>query len=168
MPMTTKRKWVDLAFIFTIFLLMLLPIEASAETHSGEEESERGGLQLQIDRIQKEDVKTDLKETEKEKVFPGLFNGETTDEIRQKAETKREQAEALQDRVFTLELHQKSPLEEVQKTLFTADYVSEAANGQNEADEPEKDSGNGVLVFLIGIALALCIGLYMLMRKLLD
>lgn len=167
MPMTTKRKLVDLAFIFTIILLILLPIEVSAEVNS--EENERGSLQMQIDRIQKEkDVGADIRETEKEKVFPGLFNDETTDDIQQKAEVKKEDVEALQDSVFTLDINQQSPLEEVQDKLFTADYTSEAASGQKETDQTETDSGNVVLYFLIGIALALCIGLYMMMRKLLD
>ncbi|WP_176470253.1 type VII secretion protein EssA [Terribacillus saccharophilus] len=165
--MTTKRKLVDLAFIFTIFLLILLPIEVSAESHS--EENERGSLQMQIDRIQKEkDVGADTRETEKEKVFPGLFNDETTDDIQQKADVKREDVEALRDSVFTLDINKQAPLEEVQDTLFTADYTSEAASGQKAEDQTETDSGNGVLYFLIGIALALCIGLYMMMRKLLD
>ncbi|MFB1099710.1 type VII secretion protein EssA [Terribacillus sp. JSM ZJ617] len=165
--MITKRKLVDLAFIFTIILLILLPIEVSAETNS--DENERGSLQMQIDRIQKEkDVGTDNKETEKEKVFPGLFNEETTEVIQQKAEGKRAAVESLRDSVFTLDINKQSSLEEVQDTLFTADYTSEAASGQKAADQAEEDSGNGVLYFLIGIALALCIGLYMMMRKLLD
>lgn len=167
MPMTTKRKLVDLAFIFTIILLILLPIEVSAESNS--DENERGSLQMQIDRIQKEkDVGTDNQETEKEKVFPGLFNEETTDEIQQKAEGKRADVESLRDSVFTLDINKQSSLEEVQDTLFTADYTSEAASGQKAADQAEANSGSGVLYFLIGIALALCIGLYMMMRKLLD
>ncbi|SDC84372.1 type VII secretion protein EssA [Terribacillus halophilus] len=167
MPMTTKQKLVDLAFIFTMILLILLPIEVSAESNSNE--NERGSLQMQIDRIQKEkDVGTDNRVTEKEKVFPGLFNTETTDDIQQKAERKKDDVEALQDSVFTLDINQQATLEKVQDTLFTADYTSEAASGQNAADQTESDSGNGVLYFLIGIALALCIGLYMMMRKLLD
>ncbi|MFP7479334.1 type VII secretion protein EssA [Terribacillus saccharophilus] len=167
MPMITTQKLVDLAFIFTIILLILLPLEVSAESNS--DENERGSLQMEIDRIQKEkDVGTDNRETEKEKVFPGLFNDETTDDIQQKAEVKRDDVKALQDSVFTLDIDQQARLEDVQDTLFTSDYTSEVADGQKAAGQTEQDSGNGVLYFLIGIALALCIGLYMMMRKLLD
>jgi type VII secretion protein EssA len=167
--MKTKKKRFDLAFIFIIFLL-ILPLEVSAETHSEDKnENENGSLDLQIDRIQKDrNAVTENKETEKEKKFPNLFKADTTEEIQQKSEKQKSELEDLQDTIFTLEIDAPTRNEQVQNSLFTSDYTSEAAAVQEESDETKEDSGKGVLIFLTGIALVLCVGLYMLMRKLLD
>ncbi|QXE02879.1 type VII secretion protein EssA [Terribacillus sp. DMT04] len=165
--MKTNKKRFDLASIFIIFLL-ILPLEVSAETHS-EDKNEDGSLDLQIDRIQKDkDAVTENQETEKEKKFPNLFKADTTEEIQQKSEKQKSGLEDLQNTIFTLEIDAPTRNEQVQDSLFTSDYTSEAATAQEESDETKEDSGKGVLIFLTGIALVLCVGLYMLMRKLLD
>ncbi|SNZ14049.1 type VII secretion protein EssA [Terribacillus aidingensis] len=165
--MKTKKKRFDLAFIIIIFLL-ILPLEVSAESHS-EDKNENGSLDLQIDRIQKDkNAVTENKETEKEKKFPNLFKSDTTEEIQQKSEKQKSELEDLQDTIFTLDIDAPTRNEQVQDSLFTSDYTSEAATVLQESDETKEDSGKGVLIFLIGIALVLCVGLYMLMRKLLD
>jgi type VII secretion protein EssA len=143
-------------------------MEVSAESHS-EDKNENGSLDLQIDRIQKDkNVVTENQETEKEKKFPNLFKADTTEEIQQKSEKQKTELEELQDTIFTLKIDEPTRNEQVQESLFTSDYTSEAATVQEESDETKEDAGKGVLIFLIGIALVLCVGLYMLMRKLLD
>ncbi|MFP7493391.1 type VII secretion protein EssA [Terribacillus saccharophilus] len=163
----TKLKLVNLAFLFTLILLILLPGEVSAAIHSSEE-SERGSLELQIDRIQGKDRQTDNRETEKEKVYPDLFEAETSEELQQKAANKREELNSLQDEVFTLDIDKSTQMQEVQDKLFTPDYESEAASAQQADNTEEEESSKVVLGFLIGTALVLCVGMYMLMRKLLD
>ncbi|MFS0752073.1 type VII secretion protein EssA [Oceanobacillus sp. 1P07AA] len=164
--MKTKLKLVNLAFVSSMILLILLPIGVSAETGSEKD----GSLQMQIDRIiQDKDEKNEMRETELDKIFPSLFTSETTQEINEKVNAEEDKIENIEQNLFSEDVEGNVVIQEVKDSLFQSDYESVAANSSNvEEESSSSSSSNIILMTFAGIAVALCGGLYVLMQRLLD
>lgn len=164
--MKTKLKLVNLAFASSMILLILLPIGVSADTGSEKD----GSMQMQIDRIIKDkDEKNELRETELERLFPGLFTTETSEEINEKVNAEEDKIEDIEQNLFSEDVEGNVAIQEVKDSLFQSDYESVAASSNNaEEESSSSSSSNIILMTFAGIAVALCGGLYVLMQRLLD
>ncbi|WP_017796449.1 type VII secretion protein EssA [Oceanobacillus kimchii] len=164
--MKTKLKLVNLAFVSSMILLILLPIGVSAETGSIKD----GSLQMQIDRIIKDkDEKNEMRETELERIFPSLFTSETSQEINEKVNAEEDKIEYIEQNLFSEDVEGNVAIQEVKDSLFQSDYESVAASSSNaEEESSSSSSSNIILMTFAGIAVALCGGLYVLMQRLLD
>ncbi|MCT1576503.1 type VII secretion protein EssA [Oceanobacillus kimchii] len=164
--MKTKLKLVNLAFVSSMILLILLPIGVSAESGSIKD----GSLQMQIDRIIKDkDEKNEMRETELERIFPSLFTLETSQEINEKVNAEEDKIEYIEQNLFSEDVEGNVAIQEVKDSLFQSDYESVAASSSNaEEESSSSSSSNIILMTFAGIAVALCGGLYVLMQRLLD
>ncbi|RDW16464.1 type VII secretion protein EssA [Oceanobacillus arenosus] len=164
--MKVKLRPVKVLFLLSIILLILVPYQASAEKES----SGNGELRMKVDRItQDKDGRKQQMETELDKVFPALFAEETDMRIEEKEMEQEEALENVHQSLFTMEAANTNvTLSNIKQSLFTNEYTITAA--QNTQDQEEKSSrlSNAFLITLIGIAIVLCAGIYMMMQKMLD
>lgn len=145
--------------------------QTSAETNMNDMEHESGGLQIKVDRIIKGDSeRTQMNETELEKVFPTLFTEETQVWFTEVKKENEASLERLERSLFTTEIDSNTTALDIKASLFASDYTSSASSSTNQVSLEDSGSGfgNTFLVTLTALALLLCGGLYFMMQKLFE
>ncbi|MEC5425194.1 type VII secretion protein EssA [Virgibacillus sp. C22-A2] len=166
-----SRLKVNVFLLVTFILLMFDVNQTSAETNMNDMEPKSGSLQLKIDRIIKgESERTQMNQTELEKVFPTLFTEETQVWFTEVKKEQEESLEELERSLFTKEIDSNTTALDIKEALFASDYTSSASSFTNQVSQEDSGSGFGekVLVTLTALALLLCGGLYFMMQKLFD
>lgn len=128
-----------------------------------------GQLQLQVDRIsQDEGTRSsvqDPNETELEKMLPDLFTEKTRAAVQSKQKEINTKMEKLQHTLFENQI-KTDPAEKVKTALFTKDSDQYITVGDSNQDQKEKTNSQTVWGILFGGILAVCAGLFVLIRQL--
>lgn len=132
-----------------------------------------GKLQFKQERIGRDDqsslgeVSAQM-ETELEKVAPDLFKEETALSIKEKQTKTIESQNNLENMLFIQQGIENTVLEDTETSLFATDYTAPQNRAQEDsiqASDSEGKMGTMILSSLIGVALAICGGIYAFMRK---
>ncbi|MGE6260582.1 type VII secretion protein EssA [Heyndrickxia sporothermodurans] len=147
----------------------------SLQTNAEEGLDDTGKIQFKIDRIGQEDTEREklesqnYKETELEKIAPGLFKEQTRAVIETKQKEMNDELKQLEKNLF------KTPIKvnttnDLKRVLFS-DKISipneEHVSLNKHIDEESGGISIEILITLIGFAMVMCLGIYILMRKLL-
>lgn len=133
-----------------------------------------GKLEMKIDRITEEKSEnTSKKETEIEKIFPMLFAEETATTVEKKKAQQEQSLDELEAVLFTIDAEPNKTLQQTKDALFTTDYATIAATTTKQSEDHSDNKGvsesDHTLVYvLVGFALLLCGGLYVMMQKMLN
>ncbi|SDZ50448.1 type VII secretion protein EssA [Evansella caseinilytica] len=167
--MRAQLRHINAAACLLCFWL-LLPSPVLSEADSGSEDN--GKMQMEIDRINKNDRDSEQKTTmtELERSFPDLFS----DDIKIKIETRQQalenDIEELQHSLFDNDLSGASAaaLEDIQAQLFTEDYTSSGASVNAQEEETKAGFSRGLLLGLLSFIGVISGGVFVMMRKVLG
>lgn len=163
-----KRTSILLIFLLSFILIPAFP------TNAEETLKHDGKLRFKQERIGENDTVTGQETsanlvTELEKVAPDLFKEQTKEKIETKQREFNETYERLEEKLFTKPHEENVVLKETESALFANDYTTPKV-----ASEEQVQNSNGglastpILASLIGVALAICGGIYVFMRKAFD
>jgi type VII secretion protein EssA len=159
-----KNKMI-LSLCICLLILVCLPVSAMADTEK------RGELQFKIDRIiDGSDEGSELRETELERTFPGLFSDDVGLIIEETEKKNQQTMEELEKSIFTVDLEANSTVDEVKDALFSEDYTV-VASGKGEVQEEDNTNSsfsNTILTIFSGLGILLFGGLYFMMRSMFD
>lgn len=147
---------------FTACLLFMAPFQTAAE--------DSGKMQLKIDRIdQQQEQEYKNVETELEKKFPDLLKKETQSVIRTKQKEEKTSMEKLEQSLFTTDIKADTTLEDTKASLFNEDYTAPKTSTSDVQEEEDNAIISKVLYTALAVlASILCVGVYMMMRKISD
>jgi type VII secretion protein EssA len=151
---------------FGMFTIALPSVSAEGNLdHSGE-------MRIQTDRIgqdmaerEQQDAQSQ-KETELEKLAPGLFKEQTRATIQDKKKELDSTVKSLEENLFVQPRASNETLEISKQTLFSNDYKVQNAESINQTDPV--NSSSKVVTALVGFVVACCGGVFIMMRKMLE
>lgn len=166
-----KRTNQGVIFILTLIIVLFVP---AFLVNAEQTLQNQGKLRFKQERIGESDVLTGQEapaniETELEKVAPDLFEESTKETIEKKQNQKSEQQTELERNLFLQPHEENVVLKKTEAYLFANDYEAPtfASQGQNEQNQADPTS-TPILASLIGVALAICGGIYAFMRKMFE
>ncbi|NRD77645.1 type VII secretion protein EssA [Bacillus sp. BRMEA1] len=158
------------ASLIMLFLLgggMFMPQHTMADDnldHSGQ-------MQIQVDRIGQDEgersAAQDPNETELEKILPDLFTKQTRAVIQSKQKDTKKTMEKLQQSLFEKPI-KTAPEERVKTALFSGERYQDEMAADSQADikqTNQKGISQTVWAALFGAFLAICGGLFVLVRQ---
>jgi len=169
--MNMKLILIRASFITVFLLLFLAPSALHADT--GSYLDHNGKMDLKTDRVeqmQQEKVEKEQKEpqeTELEKHAPDLFKEQTKDVIKEKQKQIEGETKALNDSLFVTPDKKDTTVKDRQNSLFAQNYtVSNAVNADQNTNQLETEPISTQMIgILSGVVLAICCGIYVVIRK---
>lgn len=154
-------------FALTIVIILmigsLLPIGVVAD----DDQSDKGRIEWQIDRISENRLETHSQETELERTFPDLFATDTREKIDRVLTEQDESIKTLRESIFTAELNVDSTVEETKEMLFADGYV--APNPSLHASDDTQESGSSFwMITIAAIASLLSIFVWFVFQRMAD
>ncbi|MFA8437450.1 type VII secretion protein EssA [Pueribacillus sp. YX66] len=166
-----KRTSILILFLF-LALVLLLAFPVNAE----ETLQHTGKLRFKQERIGGNNALSGQEisantETELEKIAPELFD-DTTKKMIETKQVERDEEQAELEKTLFLQPHEENVvLKETEAVLFANDYVTPRLVSEAEEHLESSDSGSTntpILASLIGVALAICGGIYAFMRRMFE
>lgn len=153
-------------------LLSFMPFPSLADTnldHSGK-------LQIKVDRIGQDDAERqqqgsqDHNDTGLEQIVSDLFKEQTLNVIRTKQTQDQAEMKELKQKLFLMPdpNHSDTALKDMKKVLFTGNYKVQdtVASNNNTNDQTRADTISNKMFSVLGaVALAICGGFYVILRK---
>lgn len=166
--MNMKLILIRASFITVFLLLFLAPSSLHADT--GSYLDHNGKMDLKTDRVeqmQQEKVEKEPQETELEKHAPDLFKEQTKDVIKEKQKQIEGETKALNDSLFVTSDKKDTTVKDRQNSLFAQNYtVSNAVNADQNTNQLETEPISTQMIgILSGVVLAICCGIYVVIRK---
>lgn len=155
--------------IFGTFGLFTIGLPSS---HAEGNLDHSGEMRLKTDRIGQDMMEREQqdthsqKETELEKQAPGLFKEQTRAAIQDKKKELDITVKSLEENLFVQPRASSETLEISKQALFSNDYKVQNSESINQANQG--NSSSKMVIALVGIVLACCGGVYIMMRKMLE